>query len=435
MDALARSAELASYPEPIRVEAAREAVAGLRRRVQEGFAVDMGAAGAFAADIARELSELSLRPAINLSGVVLHTGLGRARLAPSVAAHVAEVAGGHSLVEFDDESGKRGDRQAHVRDLLTKLTGAEDALVVNNAAAGLILSLRALAQDRDVVLSRGQMVEIGGSFRVPDIVRESGCHLVEIGCTNKTRLSDYEAAIGETTGALLICHRSNFKIVGFTEEPTRGELAKLARAREVYLVDDMGTGCLADLSRYGLPKAWTFADSVASGVDIAIGSGDKLLGGPQAGIVVGKADLIEKIRKHPMARAVRVDKLTLAALQATLQLYAEGRESSIPTLRYIGRSADEVKVLARRLARGIGAPAKVESGFSAIGGGSEPGTELPTWRVGLIGIEPSALAYRLRKATPAVVGQIERDTLWLDPRTAEGAEIKRAGEIVRRCLS
>jgi L-seryl-tRNA(Ser) seleniumtransferase len=429
VDELARDPALASYPERLRVEAARRAVDQMRRSLLDGSDVEIADSPQLALSCAKQMSEGTLRTAINMSGVILHTGLGRARLAPSVAEEIARVAADHGYLELDDETGHRGNRQDHVRELLISLTGAEDAMVVNNAAAALVLALRTLAEGRDVLLSRGQMVEIGGSFRVPEIVKQSGCRLVEVGCTNKTHLSDY--AVGEDTGAILVCHRSNFEIIGFTSEPTVPELKTLG----VSVVDDMGTGCIVDLARFELPKTKTLAESISQGADVAIGSGDKLLGGPQAGLIVGRREVIEQMRKHPLARALRVDKLTIAGLAATLRLYVNGQEHEIPTLRYLARSQAEVKNLAERLAKAIGSEAFVEEGVCEIGGGSGPGMVVPSFRIGIRTQEPDELAKKLRMSRPGVVGRIERDIYWLDPRTTEDEEVSMVAEVVKSCLS
>lgn len=432
VDALANSPALQAFSPKVRVRAAREAVNLLRTEIQSGNGKALRAPELLAAEIAVSIASPGLKPAINLSGVILHTGLGRARLAPSVAEHVARVAQGHAAVEFDLETGRRGDRQDHVRALLTELTGAEDALVVNNAAAGVMLTLSALCSGLEVILSRGQMVEIGGSFRMPDIVRQSGCRLVEVGCTNKTRLSDYEEAISDDTAAILRCHPSNFKIVGFTEEPSMEELAGLCEENALDLIDDQGSGCLIGLERYGLPHQTTLPETIAAGASIAIASGDKLLGGPQAGLIVGRKELIAQIKRHPLARCARIDKLTLAALEATLRLYIEGREDEIPTLRYLGREVSEVRRMAQTLAKAYGSTATVEKGTTEVGGGSAPGTELPTYRVGLETDDPETLSQRLRQSDPPIVGRIEAGKVWLDPRTLEPAELKTVAEALKR---
>ncbi len=364
----------------------------------------------------------SLRPAINATGVVLHTGLGRARWAREASRAAFEATASHAVLEVDPDTGSRGDRQAHVEAHLRALVGCEAAFVVNNCAAAVLLVLSALARDREVVLSRGQMVEIGGSFRMPEIVQSSGCRLVEVGCTNKTRVSDYERALGPNTAALLRCHPSNFAIVGFSEEPDPRMLRELADRHGVLLVEDMGSGCLADLSRLGLPKVETMRD-VASWAHIATASGDKLLGGPQAGIVFGERRWVDRARSHPLARAVRPDKATLSALEATLRLYREGRETEIPTLRYLARGELELKRLARRLARRIGPTATVERAESEVGGGSLPGVSLPTWVVGVASGDPQAVAQRLRLGEPPVFCRIRGEKVLLDPRTMEEDEL------------
>jgi L-seryl-tRNA(Ser) seleniumtransferase len=416
VDVLAQASELAEFPSRLRVEAAREAIDQTRRKLLSGEAA--GEPIQLAVEWARARSSMSLHPAINLSGVVLHTGLGRARLAPSVAKHVAAVAG-YSALELDLETGERGDRQEHVRELLRELTGAEDALVVNNAAAGVVLTLSALAAGREVVLSRGQMVEIGGSFRMPDIVRQSGCRLVEVGCTNKTRLADYEEAIGAETAAVLRCHPSNYRIVGFTSEPSLADLAASTRARGVTLIDDQGSGLLVDAVTLGLPVHPTLPESAAD-ADVSIASGDKMIGGAQGGIIVGRREALREIRRHPLARAFRIDKLSLAALEATLRLWATGREDEIPSIRYLRRTLDEVRALAEGLAAAW--PGSVlDEGLTEAGSGSAPGTGVRTVRVGLTG-SPEELAKRLRTGSPAIVARIERGRVWLDPRTLDGDE-------------
>lgn len=430
IDALASHELLAAFPEKVRSEAARRAVGMAREALKSGAAVDLDGLPSEAQWVAVEMSRPSVRQAINMSGVVLHTGLGRARLAAEAVAAMLETATHHATVEFDLRNGKRGDRQEHVRDLLKALTGAEDALVVNNAASGVVLSLSALCRDRDVVLSRGQMVEIGGSFRMPDIVRESGCRLVEVGCTNKTRISDYEAAMGEEPGAILRCHPSNFKIIGFTEQPSAAELAGLARGRGWRMIDDIGSGCLLDTTRFGLPKEETLQESVAAGADVVVASGDKLLGGPQAGLVLGKADAISRIKRHPLARAVRVDKLTLSALEATLRLYRDERSLEIPTWRYIARPLAQVRSMAKSLAKAAGAGAVLEEGLTEIGGGSAPGSGVPTYRVGLSADNPDALLAMLREAVVPVVGRIEDGRVWLDPRTIDRDELALAVSVL-----
>lgn len=416
-----RAPELAPFPARVRAQAARAAVASSR---QAGSIPEFDEMVAVALSAAAQLSSPSLQPAINASGVILHTGLGRARLARTAAKRIAEVADAHAVVEFNLESGRRGDRQDHVGQLLCDLTGAEGALVVNNCAAAVFLTLSALCADRRVVLSRGEMVEIGGSFRMPDIVRQSGCRLVEVGCTNKTRLSDYAAEMDDETAAILRCHPSNFRIVGFTESPSIADLASLAHRKGALLIDDSGSGCVLDTTRFGLKREPRIQESIAAGSDLVLCSGDKLLGGPQAGIVIGRKEPIDRLKSHPLARALRVDKLTLAGLEATLRLYHESRELEIPVWAALGRPLESVRRDAMRLARAYPGKSVVEPGETEVGGGSLPGTSVPTVRTGLIHPAPESLALQLRRHTPPIVGRIERDILWLDPRTVDEVEMK-----------
>ncbi len=419
VDVLAGSAALSSFPESVRVQAARKAVEVLRSAIQhQEPQTDVET---LAIAFARDLTRMEPRSVINASGVILHTGLGRSRLAPQ-ALYACASAVDHTAVEFNLDSGQRGDRQDAVRSLICALTGAEDAFVVNNCAAAVFLTLAALAERREVILSRGQMVEIGGSFRMPDIVVQSGCRLVEVGCTNKVRLKDYEKAITEDTAAILRCHPSNYKIVGFTEEPSVEELAGLAKSKELWLVDDAGSGALVDTSRFGLPREPIFGESLRMGADVAMASGDKLLGGPQAGIIIGSKDAISRISSHPLARTVRVDKLTLAALAATLQLYRNGQESEIPTIRYLFRPMEEIEQMAHLLAGAFG-NATVEPGLTEVGGGSIPGEGVPTFRCGLNTSSCDELSLRLRASEPPVIARIEKGRVWLDPRTMEPDEV------------
>lgn len=423
VDVLAACEGLASFPPKVAAEAARRAIQTMRERLRSGD--EPGEPEALALAAAIELTRAGLRRVINASGVVLHTGLGRARLAQAAVEAIQEAATHHVDVEIDLASGKRGDRQARVAALLRELTGAEDAFVVNNCAAAVFLTLAAIGKGGDVILSRGQMVEIGGSFRMPDIVRRSGSKLVEVGCTNKTRLSDYEEAINPRTRAILRCHPSNFQVVGFVEEPSIAGLATLAHERGLPLIDDVGSGCLVDTAQFGLPREPLFGESLKQGADLALASGDKLLGGPQAGLIVGGKEWIAKIARHPIARAVRVDKLTLAGLEATLRLYRNDQADQIPTLRYLGRSLESVQAMATRLATAMPG-SRVEPGVTEVGGGSAPGAGVPTWRCGLPSKSANRLAQVLRTGDPAIVGRIEAGVVWLDPRTMEDDEVELA---------
>lgn len=428
---------LEHLPRTLVVGAIREEVAAFRT-TSNGAGPSADELVSRALDRAESANRPSLRRAINATGVVLHTGLGRAVLSEAAQAAVAAVAAGHSLLEIDAESGRRGSRQAHVSALLTELTGAEGSLVVNNNAGATFLSVTALAAGREVILSRGELVEIGGSFRIPDIIRASGATLVEVGTTNRTRLSDYEQAITDRTGLLLRCHPSNFKIVGFTEEAAAVDLARLGRERGVPVMDDLGSGAILDPADFGVAGTATLRQVIASGVDVVTASGDKLLGGPQAGIILGRKEFVSRIARHPLARALRIDKLTLAALEATLRLYRDPERAAreIPTLRYLSRTKDELRALAERLKNEIEdrGPEKWRTELvdeqSQVGGGSLPGEDLPTVCVRLQppeGTPVDEIARRLRLNDPAVFARIKENALFLDPRTLEENELAVVG--------
>lgn len=423
VDALSSDPRLAEFPRTVRTRAARAAVDVARRKIDEGNTPDPADIVQWAVVEATNLNLPSLRKVINASGVILHTGLGRARLAPSVVEHITRVASGHSGLEWDMAEGQRGDRQLHVEELLCELTGAERALVVNNAAGALVLVLAALSQGKEVVLSRGQMVEIGGSFRVPEIVEQSGCFLTEVGCTNRTRLSDFRDAINPETAVILRCSTSNFRMTGFVSQPSLQELSGLAKEHELVLVDDMGSGCLVDTRQFGLPRETTLGDSVRDGADVVIASGDKLLGGPQVGIVLSNHSALARIKSHPLARAMRADKLSLAALEATLRLYSSGREAEIPTLRYLSTPLPRIRTVARRLARAYNGLARSQESFTEVGSGSAPGTGLPTFCAVLMAESPTELARRLRSAPTPIVGRVKDGAVWLDPRTVDPDEL------------
>jgi L-seryl-tRNA(Ser) seleniumtransferase len=382
----------------------------------------------------------SLVPVVNATGVVLHTNLGRAVLAPTAIGAMCAVAQSYTSLEYDLGRGARGSRHTVCRNLLLELTGAEDALVVNNAAAGLLLALSALARDGDAIVSRGELVEIGGAFRVPDIMARSGARLVEVGTTNRTHPDDYARAISSRTRALLKVHRSNFRLSGFTADVGAAEIAGLARDGGAASVYDLGSGLLLDLSRWGLTGEPTVREAVASGVDLVVFSGDKLLGGPQAGILVGAAPAIEACRTDPIARAVRADKYTLAGLEATLALYRdpETARREIPTLRMITEDAGEVRRRGEALLEGVGrkTSAGLIEGQSEVGGGSFPDAKLPTWLVQLTADTLTAddLAARLRGGTPPVIARIERDHVVLDPRTILPSQLAAVAAAVARAF-
>lgn len=358
----------------------------------------------------------SLGPVINATGVILHTNLGRAPLSRATLAAM-RGASGYTSLELDLQTGKRGSRFAHAEDLLKRLTGAEAALVVNNNAAAVLLVLSALAARKKVVIARSQLVEIGGGFRVPEVMRQSGARLAEIGTTNRVRLADYEEALSESGALVMRAHRSNFKIIGFTEEPSLRELADVAGRFGVPLVDDLGSGSLLDTAGYGLAHEPTVPESIEAGADLVCFSGDKLLGGPQAGIIVGRADLLAKIKKHPLARAVRADKTCLAGLSATLLHYLKDEaEREIPVWRMIAAPLDELEQRAQAWSRACAA-GEVVASESTVGGGSLPGEVLPTWVLSLRVLHPDRFLARLRMGDPPVVGRTENDRVLLDPRT------------------
>ncbi len=364
----------------------------------------------------RDTTGPSLMPVINATGVIIHTNLGRAVLSPAAQQAMLAAARSYNNLEFDLDTGKRGSRLTHAGQLLRELTGAEDALVVNNNASALILILSALAKEGEVVISRGQLVEIGGGFRIPAIMQESGAHLVEVGTTNRTRIADFAAALSERTAMLLRVHASNFKQVGFVEQPPLSELAGLAHERGVFAVDDLGSGTLLDTAPFGLEREPTIQESVAAGADLVCFSGDKLLGGPQAGIIVGRAGAIEGLKRHPLARALRVDKLTYAALIATLQHYRRGEAvECIPVWQMISSSLDDLRKRARTLSAAVGGT--VIEGESTVGGGSLPGATLPTTLLAIDCDAPDMLTARLRLANPPVIARIADGRVLLDPRT------------------
>jgi L-seryl-tRNA(Ser) seleniumtransferase len=369
------------------------------------------------------LAEPSLRSVINASGVIIHTNLGRAPLSDKVLDAMRAAGEGYSNLEFDLEEGRRGSRYVHAETLLCHLTGAEAALLVNNNAGAVLLTLSALAQGREVIISRGQLVEIGGGFRIPDVMAQSGARLVEVGTTNRTHIGDYAAAIGDETVALMRVHTSNFRLVGFTATPELSELIDLARG--LWVLDDLGSGTLLDTQPYGLAHEPMVQESVAAGADVVTFSGDKLLGGPQAGIIVGKVEPLARLRRHPLTRALRVDKTTIAGIQANLLHYAKGEAlSAVPVWRMIAMSAEEVASRARAFVDALGAAGRgceLVPGRSMIGGGSLPGESLPTTLIALATrdetTDSTLLARALRRGRPAVVARIQDERVTLDLRT------------------
>jgi L-seryl-tRNA(Ser) seleniumtransferase len=359
----------------------------------------------------------TLRPVINATGVILHTNLGRAPLSRAASQAMLEVAGGYSTLEYDVEAGKRGSREAHAEALFRRLLGAEAALVVNNNAAAVLLALTALARRREVVIARSQLVEIGGGFRIPDVMKESGATLVEVGTTNRTHLRDFEAALTDRTALLLRAHHSNFRIVGFTTEPGLSEMAALARQHGLPVVDDLGSGALMDTAAFGLAHEPTVQESLRCGASLVAFSGDKLLGGPQAGILVGQKALVDRLRRHPLARAVRPDKLCLAALAATLVHYLKDEAlREIPVWRMIAARPEALRPRAAAWATAL-ARGELLEGRSTVGGGSLPEETLPTWLLALDHPQPNRLADHLRVASPPVIARVEENRLVFDPRT------------------
>jgi L-seryl-tRNA(Ser) seleniumtransferase len=374
----------------------------------------------------------TLVPVINATGVIIHTNLGRSPMSAAALAAVVAVAQGYSNLEYDLAAGERGSRHSHIESLLSRLVGAQAAMVVNNNASAVLLALSALAKGKDVIISRGQAVEIGGGFRIPDVMRQSGAKLVEVGTTNRTYLRDYEDAITERTAALLQVHSSNFRVIGFTESVDLADLCALGKQRNIPIINDLGSGSLLDTSSYALAHEPMVQESAAAGAGLTCFSADKLLGGPQAGVIVGTTELISKLKRHPLARAVRIDKMTLAGLQATLLHYLRGEAvDRIPVWMMIGRTQADIEQQAHSWAVEIAgwpgvASASVVDGQSTVGGGSLPGETLPTRLVAIKlarttakGEEPPVvqLARLLRAGTPPVIARIERNALLLDPRT------------------
>ncbi len=421
------------YGHPLTAQVLREVLDGLR--------ADPPAAmpdPAAIVDLARQrLAEVTAPPlqhVINATGVIIHTNLGRAPLSRAALAQMQAAAQGYSTLEYDLERGARGTRAAQLERLLARLTGAEAALVVNNNAAAVLLGLTALARGKRVLISRSQLVEIGGGFRVPDVMKQSGARLVEVGTTNRTHLRDYQEALDARTALVLRAHHSNFKIVGFTTEPSLAELCSLG----VPVLDDLGSGALLDTAAYGLAHEPMVQESLAAGAGLVAFSGDKLLGGPQAGLIVGRQDLVARVRRHPLARAVRADKLTLAGMGATLLHYLRAEAPrEIPVWQMIALPLEAVAGRAEAWAqalRGLGLPAQVVAGESTVGGGSLPGETLPTRLVALEVRSPNALAARLRRQTPPVIARVAGGQLLLDPRTVLANEEAALLRVLRSAL-
>jgi L-seryl-tRNA(Ser) seleniumtransferase len=436
----------ASHPRSLVVDSLRDAIDATRARLLAGSAEEPSedAIVAEASALLAARTARSLVRVINATGIIIHTNLGRAPLVNAAVDAVVDVASGYSTLEYDVPSAERGSRHVHVEELLKRLTGAEAAMAVNNNAAAVLLGLAGLAAGREAIVSRGQLVEIGGSFRIPDIMSQSGARMVEVGTTNKTRVADYERAVTAETGVLLKVHTSNFRMVGFTEEASLAELVELGARRGIPVFEDQGSGVLVDLSPFGLPGEPTISASVAAGADLVSASGDKLLGGPQAGILVGKAAVIERLKKHPLARALRLDKMTLAALEVTLRLYLDPERArrEVPVLRMLTESADQVRLRAGRMACGIdeacgdATRVSVREDVSRAGGGALPMADVPTF---VVAVEPRdvsvvELESRLRLGEPHVVARISEDRLLIDPRTLTEAEELEVTSAVARAV-
>ena len=418
VDRLLADERLADAPRELALAAARAVLDRAREELAAG-----GEPPALVEAVLEEIASArrpSLRRVLNATGVLVHTNLGRAPLAAAALARVIEVGGGYSNLEYDVESGKRGSRQDHLAPLLRRLTGAEGALVVNNNAAAVLLALAALAEGREVVVSRGELIEIGDGFRIPDVLARSGARLVEVGTTNRTRAADYERALGPETALLLRVHQSNFRVVGFAERPRLEELAEVAVRAGVPLVDDLGSGALGAVGDEPTP-----AESLRAGADLVCFSGDKLLGGPQAGVVIGRAELVERLRRHPLQRALRADKLTLAALEGTLALALDAeRRDEVPVLRMLHEPLEAVRARAERLVALVGG--EVEETVARVGGGALPLAELPSAACAV----EEELAERLRLVDPPVIALVRDGRTLLDCRTLTDADVEEAAGAV-----
>jgi len=436
----------ARYPRSLLLKAIHLVLDDVRGAIGtgEGISEEDLELGRVAEKVLKELERVSrpsLRQVINATGVIIHTNLGRSLMAESVLRRFRPLSGGYSNLEYDLKTGKRGSRYVHVEELLKDLTGAEGAMVVNNNAAAVLICLDTLARGREVVVSRGQLVEIGGSFRIPDVMRKSGAAMVEVGTTNKTHLSDYEQVIGPETGLLLKVHKSNFQVVGFAEDVSLADMVALGKRYGIPVMEDLGSGSLVDFARYGLVKEPTVQETLAQGADVVTFSGDKLLGGPQAGIIVGRKPMVDAIRKNQLNRALRIDKLTLLALEETLRLYRDEASAvrRIPTLRMMLGSYREMVRKAERLRNMIGNPrsrsftVEMDDGNSRAGGGSLPLLELPTRLVCLVPRERDALFMErwLRAYTPPIITRVEKERVVLDVRTIQSREFSTVAEAVR----
>ncbi|MEW6214258.1 MAG: L-seryl-tRNA(Sec) selenium transferase [Nitrospirota bacterium] len=437
---------LKTYPRRYVLQAIREAIDSRRKEIIEGLSADLSEENMIA-DIENKierLSSYSLRPLINATGVVIHTNLGRSILSERSLEHIRRVSESYSNLEYDIEEGKRGKRYAHIKRILREVTGAEDALIVNNNAAAVLLCLNTLSKGKEVIVSRGELVEIGGSFRMPEIMASSGAILREVGTTNKTHLYDYERAINEDTALILKVHKSNYRVIGFTEEVSIEELVGLGKSHQIPVMFDLGSGCLVDLKSFGIYTEPSVQEVVKSGVDVTTFSGDKLLGGPQGGVIVGKKEYIEKIQKNPMTRAMRMDKLTLAGFEATLMEYIDEEKAieNIPTLRMLLQKPEEIKGLANKIVKRLKKEIKdahinVMVDSSRAGGGALPEMDLPTYVVSIKpdNISVNDLEERLRKGNPPIIARIKEDSLIIDARTVRDKDLEGLVKGIRSALS
>lgn len=438
---------LETHQRRVVLKAIRSVLDAKRKKILAGVPDDLSG-DAIASDIEKTITELSsfrLRPLINATGIVIHTNLGRSVLSGSALERIRATAQGYSNLEYDIAAGKRGKRDSHIRDIMRELTGTEDAVVVNNNAAAVFICLNTLAKDREVIVSRGELVEIGGSFRIPEVMKSSGAILREVGTTNKSHLPDYENALCGSTALLLKVHQSNYRIIGFTEEVPLAELVRLGKEYRIPVVADLGSGCMIPLEKYGICGEPTVQEIVRTGVDLVTFSGDKLLGGPQAGILAGKERLIGKIRKNPLLRAMRVDKMTLASLEATCMQYLDEEKAvrEIPTLRMLTEEPGSIKKRAKRihasLKKGLANRAALEvvADQSQAGGGSLPEINFPTFALSIrpSGITVNELEKRLRLGCPPVIARIKEDALLLDARTVQDSEVKHVAACVVAALS
>ncbi len=438
----------ADVPRSVKTEACRQAIAEARAHVLEGDsrAGDHDQVFASAMQLLKRIEQPSLRPVINATGVIVHTNLGRSLLPERIMPALAEVACGYSNLEYNLDAGRRGSRYSHVEEILCNLTGAESALVVNNNAAAVLICLDTLAKGREVVVSRGELVEIGGSFRIPDVMARSGAVLREVGATNRTHLRDYRAAINENTALLMKVHQSNFSVVGFTSAVSMDRLAALAAEHGLYVLEDLGSGTLVDFSRYGLQHEPTVQESLTAGADLVSFSGDKLLGGPQAGIIVGKQEIVERIKKNPMNRAMRIDKLTLVALEQILRIYRDPAAAvrEIPTLCMMTAPVEDQKRRARRLAARLRRQCPDSVKFtlcdtvSKAGGGALPLQQIASSGVAVTSetgsFSAARLEERLRKGEPSVIVRVEHDRVVMDVRTVRDREFPVMAQAMAQAL-